>query len=122
MALSRKFVDAEGVHWQVCELSEDSSASELQLGGWLYFFSRDSTRSLAAYPADWSMMDWPGLERLCRHAAAGAAGWCTRAGSWTPDRGGTGRRALTERRWSSLLSRDSLCGCKRVSAIFVAVV
>ena len=68
MALSRKFVDSEGVHWQVYELSEDTSASELQPGGWLYFFSRDATRSLAAYPADWSMMDWPGLERLCRHA------------------------------------------------------
>ena len=60
--------------------------------------------------------------RISLTYADGAAGWCTRAGSWTPDRGGTGRRALTERRWSSLLSRDSLCGCKRVSAIFVAVV
>jgi hypothetical protein len=68
VARSRKFLDSEGVHWQVSELPEDSSASELQSGGWLYFFSRDSTRSLAAYPADWSMMDWPGLERLCRHA------------------------------------------------------
>ena len=68
MALSRKFVDSEGVHWQVYELSEASPASELRSGGWLYFFARDATRSLAAYPADWSMMDWPGLERLCRHA------------------------------------------------------
>lgn len=68
MALSRKFIDSEGVHWQVYELSDDNPASELQAGGWLYFFSRDATRSLAAYPADWSMMDWPGLERLCRHA------------------------------------------------------
>jgi hypothetical protein len=67
VALSRKFVDSEGVYWQVYELSEDTT-SELQSGGWLYFFSRDATRSLAAYPADWSMMDWPGLERLCRHA------------------------------------------------------
>jgi hypothetical protein len=66
VARSGKLADSEGVHWQVCELSEDSSPSELQPGGWLYFFSRDSiTRGV---PGRLVLMDWPGLERLCRHA------------------------------------------------------
>ena len=68
MALSRKFVDSEGVHWQVFELPDNPRAAE-RGGGWLYFFSRSVTRSLATYPDDWAGMDWPGLERLCRRAA-----------------------------------------------------
>ena len=68
MALSRKFVDSEGVNWQVYELSNDTSTAELEAQRWLYFFSRSATRSLSAYPDDWSQMDWQGLERLCRHA------------------------------------------------------
>ena len=68
MALTRKFVDSEGVHWQVFELSGDGPGGDLRPEGWLYFFSRDATRSLSSYPDDWALMDWPGLERLCRHA------------------------------------------------------
>ena len=77
MAVTRKFVDSEGVHWQVYELIGDtSSASPSE--GWLYFFSRGATRSLAVYPDDWAVMDWPGLERLCRHARPPAARAWTR--------------------------------------------
>lgn len=68
MAPSRRFVDSEGVHWQVYELSEASDDTELRSKSWLYFFSRGATRSLVGYPDDWAVMDWPGLERLCRHA------------------------------------------------------
>ena len=68
MALTRKFIDSEGVHWQVYELSEHGAMDDLPATGWLYFFSRGATRSLAAYPDDWAVMDWPGLERLCRVA------------------------------------------------------
>lgn len=67
MALTRKFVDSEGVHWQVYELSDDGATTHVE-SGWLYFFARDATRSLAAYPDDWSVMDWPGLEQLCHRA------------------------------------------------------
>ena len=63
MALTRKFMDSEGMHWQVYELSDDSAAPR-----WLYFFSRDVTKSLSSYPDDWAVMDWPGLERLYHHA------------------------------------------------------
>lgn len=69
MALSRKFVDSEGVNWQVYELSNDATAAELDAPRWLYFFSRSATRSLTDYPDDWALMDWQGLERLCRRAA-----------------------------------------------------
>jgi hypothetical protein len=68
VALTRKFVDSEGIHWQVYELSNLSSVGASPAESWLYFFSRDTTRSLSAYPDDWSVMDWPGLEGLCRHA------------------------------------------------------
>ena len=50
-------MDSEGMHWQVYELSDDSAAPR-----WLYFFSRDVTKSLSSYPDDWAVMDWPGLE------------------------------------------------------------
>jgi hypothetical protein len=79
------------MHWQVYELSDDGPSSELQSGGWLYFFSRNATRSLAAYPADWALMDWPGLERLCRRARPPArrdVGRARDAGS-TSDAGNT---------------------------------
>ena len=69
MALSRKFVDSEGVNWQVYELSNDATAAELDVQRWLYFFSRSATRCLTAYPDDWALMDWQGLERLCRRSA-----------------------------------------------------
>lgn len=69
MALSRKFVDSEGVTWQVYELSGDATSADLESQRWLYFFSRSATRSLDAYPDDWALMDWHGLERLCRHAS-----------------------------------------------------
>jgi hypothetical protein len=68
VALTRKFVDSEGVNWQVYELSNDGAAEARRSESWLYFFSRDTTRSLSAYPDDWAVMDWPGLERLCRYA------------------------------------------------------
>ena len=68
MAPTRKFIDAEGIHWQVYEITSDVAANELRADSWLYFFSRDATRSLAAYPDDWSVMDWPALERLCQRA------------------------------------------------------
>jgi len=66
--VTRKFVDSEGVNWQVYELSNDGLADARPPESWLYFFSRDTTRSLSAYPDDWAVMDWPGLERLCRYA------------------------------------------------------
>jgi hypothetical protein len=68
VALTRKFVDSEGRHWQVYELSNDGAVEPSRPESWLYFFSRDNTRSLSAYPDDWSVMDWRGLEGLCRHA------------------------------------------------------
>jgi hypothetical protein len=68
VALTRKFVDSEGLHWQVYELSNDNTLDAGPPERWLYFFSRDNTRSLSAYPDDWSVMDWHGLEGLCRHA------------------------------------------------------
>jgi hypothetical protein len=68
VALTRKFVDSEGIHWQVYELSTDGVADQSSDESWLYFFSRDATRSLTRYPDDWAVMDWPGLEGLCRHA------------------------------------------------------
>ena len=68
VALSRKFIDSEGVHWQVYELADEARADDLEGGGWLYFFSRGATRSLSSYPDDWVSMDWPGLERLCHRA------------------------------------------------------
>jgi len=69
VALTRKFVDSEGVHWQVYELSTDGLAGD-PAESWLYFFSRSATRMLATYPDDWAQFDWPGLERLCGHAQA----------------------------------------------------
>ena len=74
MALTRKFVDSEGIHWQVYELSDYNSVEASPAESWLYVFSRDTTRSLSAYPDDWSVMDWPGLEGLCRHARPPAQG------------------------------------------------
>jgi hypothetical protein len=68
VALTRKFVDSEGIHWQVYELSTDGVAEQNPDDRWLYFFSRDATRSLTRYPDDWAVMDWRGLEGLCRHA------------------------------------------------------
>ena len=68
MAHTRKFVDSEGVHWQVYELSGEGAGGELRADRWLYFFSRGATRSLTAYPDDWAVMDWPGLEKLCNVA------------------------------------------------------
>src|SRR5207237_854819 len=50
------------------QMSAEASSAQPQDGGWLYFFARDETRSLAVYPDDWSLMDWPGLERLCHRA------------------------------------------------------
>ena len=67
MALPRRFIDSDGIQWQVYELSDDGTDGEAR-AGWLYFFSRGVTRSLSPYPDDWAIMDWPGLERLCRHA------------------------------------------------------
>ena len=70
VAVSRKFVDSDGVHWQVYQLAAGDGGDDGALAhdGWLYFFSRGVTRSLAPYPDDWSQMDWPGLEQLCRRA------------------------------------------------------
>jgi hypothetical protein len=68
VALTRRFVDSEGVNWQVYELSNDAATADLESRRWLYFFSRSATRSLTAYPVDWALMDWQGLDRLCRHA------------------------------------------------------
>ena len=67
MAISRKFVDSDGVHWQVYQLApaDGGHDGDGDRDGWLYFFSRGVTRSLAPFPDDWSQMDWPGLERLC---------------------------------------------------------
>ncbi len=68
MAAIRKFVDSQGMNWQVYELSADAVSGQAHGASWLYFFSRDATRSLASYPDDWSLMDWPGLEHLCHCA------------------------------------------------------
>lgn len=65
MALTRKFIASDGIHWQVYELSDDTAVRDRS---WLYFFSRDETKSLTPYPDDWAVMDWPGLERLCQRA------------------------------------------------------
>jgi len=78
VSLNRKFVDSQGVHWQVYELSGDAVPGDAPSEGWLYFFSRSATRSLAAYPDDWAVMDWPGLERLCHRARPPAARTPTR--------------------------------------------
>jgi hypothetical protein len=70
VGVSRRFVDSDGVHWQVYQLTpadgrcDDAGTRE----GWLYFFARGVTRSLTPFPDDWYQMDWPGLERLCSRA------------------------------------------------------
>ena len=70
VAVSRRFVDSDGVHWQAYQVT--ALDTRIDAGGtherWLYFFSRGVTRSLTAFPDDWSQLDWPGLERLCRLA------------------------------------------------------
>ena len=70
VAISRKFVDSDGVHWQVYQITPANGGFDDDGGhdGWLYFFSRGVTRSLAPFPDDWGQMDWPGLERLCGRA------------------------------------------------------
>jgi hypothetical protein len=68
VALSRKFLDSEGVNWQVYELSTEDGTRDPGVDSWLYFFSRSATRALAAHLDDWARFDWPGLERLCRNA------------------------------------------------------
>jgi hypothetical protein len=68
VALPRKFIDSDGITWQVYELSDDGAGGGHRAGSWLYFFSRGETKSLTTYPDDWAMMDWPGLERLCQYA------------------------------------------------------
>ena len=72
MPVNRRFVDSEGVHWQVYEITADVADGQPS-GGWLYFFSRGVTRALTVYPDDWASMDWRGLARLCQHASLPAA-------------------------------------------------
>ena len=74
MNRSRRFIDSEGFSWQVYELqraADDVAPSSSAPGsdvGWLYFFSREITRSLSPYPRDWIDLSWPALENLCRRA------------------------------------------------------
>ena len=48
MALSRKFIDSDGIHWQVYELSDDTAVRDQS---WLYFFSRSVTICRSASPS-----------------------------------------------------------------------
>lgn len=71
--MSRKFVDSFGFSWQVWEIVPDPAAGSPEAPspadtGWLYFFSRGTTRRLVTYPSDWSARSWSDLEDLCMHA------------------------------------------------------
>jgi hypothetical protein len=67
-----RFQDADGFTWQVWEVPRaDLLAGERdEERGWLYFFSRDITRVLSRYPANWRDLSWPELEYLCRGASS----------------------------------------------------
>jgi len=71
---ARRFTDAQGFSWQVCELwSAASNAADSATfadvapargWGWLYFFSRGTTLVLRDYPVGWQELTWGELEQL----------------------------------------------------------
>jgi hypothetical protein len=70
MSSHRTFVDSFGFSWQVWELAPDNGADARppDTGGWLYFFSRGTTRRLRDYPPDWAARSWVDLEDFCVRA------------------------------------------------------
>jgi len=72
MGVSRKFVDSFGFAWQVWEIVPEAAATGRvavdATPGWLYFFSRGTTRRLRSYPVDWYSQNWVDLEDLCSRA------------------------------------------------------
>jgi hypothetical protein len=64
MSERRRFIDSNGYSWQVYEIARadagpvtDERGRVLREGS-LYFFSRDDTRVLSPYPADWVVASW----------------------------------------------------------------
>jgi hypothetical protein len=56
-----RFIDSRGFAWQVSEVPlADGRAGQ----GWLYFFSRGSTRVLRDYPSNWGGLSWKEIETL----------------------------------------------------------
>jgi hypothetical protein len=88
MGVSRKFVDSFGFSWQVWEIAPEvpPAASADHAPGWLYFFSRGTTRRLHAYPSDWFGRNWADLEDLCGSAEVLGAERVTRLVRRSEDR------------------------------------
>lgn len=67
--MHRQFVDSFGFSWQVWEIDAAGYAARGgHAAGWLYFFSRGTTRRLASFPADWDSRSWLDLEEMCMRA------------------------------------------------------
>ena len=68
MSQTSRFIDSFGFLWQIMEVPPTDArgvpVEVADLSGWLYFFSRGCTMVLRQYPADWSDLDWVGLEKL----------------------------------------------------------
>lgn len=73
---SRRFMDAYGFAWQVCEIGPagyrladvpadvGGPRAEASSRGLLYFFSRGTTLTLRDYPANWDELSWTELDVL----------------------------------------------------------
>jgi hypothetical protein len=67
----REFNDANGVQWEVWEVSPTSSVASPNLnGGWLAFQTRTERRRLAPVPRGWDSLPSVGLQRLLSQAVA----------------------------------------------------
>lgn len=67
--MHRQFVDSFGFSWQVWEIDAAGNAAVSgNAGGWLYFFSRGTTRRLGTFPPDWEARSWLELEEMCMRA------------------------------------------------------
>jgi hypothetical protein len=70
------FVDAQGVEWEVREISDPSflviPSHHLRhpefVAGWLLFSSASERRRLAPYPAGWQELSQQDLDACCRQA------------------------------------------------------
>jgi hypothetical protein len=69
---ARTFEDTSGVQWEVFEVHRSSqtvgAVSASLEAGWLAFFSGDTKRRLAPFPANWAVLSDAELERLCSSA------------------------------------------------------
>ncbi len=74
---SRKFLDSDGVTWDVFDVHPGSrrriTVSEGLGKGWLAFVSMKEKRRLVEYPEDWWLMSVTDLGRLCASARVAPA-------------------------------------------------